>query len=177
MPTKFRKRPVEVEAVRWTGDNEAELSAFAGSCFEAVDPEDRDDDPDMTGSIYDKLHSTWVKVYTGQWVIKGIRGEFYPIDEMVLAETYDQVSEVWVAVYGRNREREERDCASLTEALDFLHEGESLDRLSAEQILGPDGKVVLGTRKLSDILSWGRSRWADLDRPDALRNLLRDGTR
>lgn len=90
MITRFRKRPVEVEAVQWTGDNEAELAAFAGPHFEAVGPEDRADDPDMTGAVFDMLHSTWVKVHTGQWVVKGVRGEFYPIDETVLAETYDQ---------------------------------------------------------------------------------------
>lgn len=89
MITRFRKRPVEVEAIQWTGDNEAELDAFTCGQFQALDPEDRSDDPDMTGSVFDKLHSTWVGVYTGQWVIKGVKGEFYPIAPDVLAETYE----------------------------------------------------------------------------------------
>ena len=89
MMARFRKRPVEVEAVQWTGDNEAELVAFAGTNFHAVDPEDRCDDPDQTAAVMDKLHNTWVRVYTGQWIVKGTAGEFYPITPEVLADTYD----------------------------------------------------------------------------------------
>lgn len=48
---RLRKKPVEVEAVRWTGDNEGELIEFTGRLFMAVDPEDRGDDPDITGSV------------------------------------------------------------------------------------------------------------------------------
>jgi hypothetical protein len=88
---RFRKKPVEVQAVQWTGDNEAELVAFAGVDFQAVCPEDRGDDPDQTAAVMDTLHNTWVRVYTGQWIIKGVKGEFYPIAEDVLAETYEPV--------------------------------------------------------------------------------------
>ncbi|MBG0830526.1 hypothetical protein HS041_22450 [Planomonospora sp. ID67723] len=86
---RFRKTPIEVEAIQWTGDNEDELIGFTGALFQALDPEDRSDDPDATGSVFDVLHSTWVLVYTGQWVVKGVKGEFYPIAEDVLAETYE----------------------------------------------------------------------------------------
>lgn len=92
---KFRKKPVEIEAVQWTGDNEDELYAFTGAQnFVVTDPEDRanSDDPEATASVFDELHSTWVLVYTGQWVIRGVKGEFYPINEQVLAETYDRVN-------------------------------------------------------------------------------------
>lgn len=87
--TRWRKRPVTVEAVRWTGDNAAELAEFTGSRFGVIDPEDRTDAPELTGQVFDVLHSTWVGMSTGQWVLKGVRGEFYPCDDAVLAETYD----------------------------------------------------------------------------------------
>lgn len=90
---RLRKKPVEISGVRWTGDNEDELVAFADNYFYAVDPEDRTDDPDQTGAVFDTLHSTWVGVYTGQWVLKGVRGEFYPCADDVLAETYDVVDQ------------------------------------------------------------------------------------
>lgn len=92
-PTLFRKKPVTVQAVQWTGDNEDELIAFTGGNFFTIDPEDRGDDPDRTAQVYDKLHSTWVGVYTGQWIVKGVKGEFYPIAEDVLAETYERVED------------------------------------------------------------------------------------
>lgn len=93
-PQKFRKRPVVIEAVQWTGDNVSDVRVLTGPAhFDAVDPEDRGDDPDITAQVLDVLHSTWVGVKTGQWVIKGVKGEFYPIDPDVLAETYEAVTE------------------------------------------------------------------------------------
>lgn len=91
MIREYRKKPLTVQAIQWTGTNEDELVAFTGNRFMAVDPEDRTDDPDLTGAVFDILHSTWVGVKTGQWVIQGVRGEHYPIDEQVLAETYEPV--------------------------------------------------------------------------------------
>lgn len=86
---RYRKKPVEVDTVQWTGDNEAELAAFTGNQFQALDPEDRTEDPDATGAVFDELHSTWVLVFTGQHIVRGVKGEFYPIAADVLAETYE----------------------------------------------------------------------------------------
>jgi hypothetical protein len=88
--TRWRKKPVEVSAIQWTGANLAEVQAFTGpGYFGAVPPEDRDEDPDMTAEVYDKLHSTWVHVYDGQWIIRGVQGELYPCAEDVFAATYE----------------------------------------------------------------------------------------
>lgn len=90
---RFQKKPVEVEAIRWTGDNADELDKFTDGRFNMLDREDRDnaDDPDWTAQVFDDLHSTWVGVYTGQWIIRGVKGEFYPCAPEVLAETYEEV--------------------------------------------------------------------------------------
>lgn len=92
---RYRKKPVEVDTVQWTGSNETDVQAFTGgpSNFYALDPEDREgsDDPEATATVYDRLHSTWVLVYTGQHIVRGVKGEFYPIAEDVLAETYEAV--------------------------------------------------------------------------------------
>lgn len=92
MPVRrFRKRPVEVGAVQWTGLNLAELAAFTGGRF-ADEPQDGGDyPPEVTGWVHDVLHSSWVGVKTGDWVIGGVAGEFYPIDPAVLARTYTPV--------------------------------------------------------------------------------------
>ncbi|MBF6515537.1 hypothetical protein IU421_14790 [Nocardia cyriacigeorgica] len=88
---RFRKKPVEVEAIRWTGSNVNELFRFTNGKFAAIEPDDREGDPEKTGEVLDVLHATWVGVYTGQWIIKGVKGEFYPCDDEVLAETYDAI--------------------------------------------------------------------------------------
>lgn len=90
---QFRKRPVVVSAIQWTGDNEREIREWCGpSMFVSVAPEDRTDDPEITAEVLDVLHSTWVGVKTGQWIVRGVKGEFYPIDQAVLAETYEPVN-------------------------------------------------------------------------------------
>lgn len=90
MPETFRKRPVEVQAVRWTGDNAAEVEAFAGGLFHRTKPSDVW--PDITAEVWDELHSTWVGVKTGQWIIRGVKGEFYPCAADVFDETYERVA-------------------------------------------------------------------------------------
>lgn len=92
---RYRKRPIVVDAIQWTGDNLWEVQEFAGggTYFWNLDPVDAGDDPEMTAEVYDKLHSTWVGVYTGQWIIRGIQGELYPCADDVFAETYEEVAE------------------------------------------------------------------------------------
>ena len=90
--TRWRKKPVVVEAVRWTGDNVDAVYELAGCThFDLLDEQQRRDcdDPDATAAVFDKLHSTWVLVLDGQWIIKGVKGEFYPCADDVFRETYE----------------------------------------------------------------------------------------
>ncbi len=91
---RYRKRPIIVDAVQWTPETTQELIEFAGSSFDVLTPqEQRDcDDPEATAQVYDVLHSTWILVYTGDWIIKGIKGEFYPCREDVFLATYERES-------------------------------------------------------------------------------------
>ena len=90
---RFRKKPVTVEAMQWTGNNSPAIASWSDLAFTVTDDEDREhtDDPEATASVYDRLHSTRVLVYTGDWIIKGISGEFYPCRPDVFAATYDAV--------------------------------------------------------------------------------------
>lgn len=93
---KYRKIPVIIEAVQFTGDNVDELKDFCTvnppSFFDTVDEEDRSDDPEIIATVWDKLHSTWVGVKKYQWIIKGVQGEFYPCDPAVFEKTYEKVT-------------------------------------------------------------------------------------
>lgn len=91
MAIRVRKKPVEVDAVQWTGANYDEVKELAPDDFFVLDEQQRAncDDPDATAEVYDKLHSTWVLVLTGQWIIKGAKGEFCPIAADVFTETYE----------------------------------------------------------------------------------------
>lgn len=87
-----RKKPVEIQAVQWTGANPDEVTELTGeSAFFPLDEHDRINcgDPEATANVYDKLHSTWVLVFDGNWIIKGVKGEYYPCTDDVFRETYD----------------------------------------------------------------------------------------
>lgn len=112
----IRKKPVTVTAERygdrdtgqWTPDCIGELAAFLldkprsqvsdDEVLSVVMPapgQTFDPDDGATNiSVYDYLHDTWVKVYLGQWVIRGVKGETYPCDHEVLEETYETVGAV-----------------------------------------------------------------------------------
>lgn len=89
MVRKYRKVPTVVEALQWTGSNIEQMKDFAGDKFEHIHPDDRIDDADA--GIFDILHSTWVSVFPGNWIIKGVLGEFYPCDDTVFKQTYEVV--------------------------------------------------------------------------------------
>lgn len=82
-PTRFQKRAIMVNGIRWTGDNEEDVGWFASGCFEL--------DDEGNAQVYDRLHDSWINVNRGDWVLRGVQGEFYPIKDDVLAATYDPV--------------------------------------------------------------------------------------
>ena len=80
---KFRKKPVVIEAVQFTG-NDAECLAF---CPIARDPVD-----DRANLVIPTLEGDML-VSMGDWIIKGVKGEFYPCKPDIFDATYEQVDE------------------------------------------------------------------------------------
>lgn len=78
----FRKKPVIIEAVQWNGRNEMEIARFIGGNLEM------DDD----GLLIHTLEGT-MKASVGDYVIKGVNGEFYPCKPDIFEKTYDPVAE------------------------------------------------------------------------------------
>lgn len=87
---QFRKRPITVTGIQWTGENEAEIAAWTGGRFRAVTPDDTR--PDITAEVRDDLHESWIGLRTGDTVLRGTRNEHYPIAAATLAETYDELA-------------------------------------------------------------------------------------
>jgi hypothetical protein len=98
---KFRKKPVTIEALQFTGDNEVIIRSWQYRHVQQVGHPSRwfftaDEFPEATPDgmdavVYDHLHRTWVGVKAGQWVIRGVQGEFYPCAPDVFTETYEAV--------------------------------------------------------------------------------------
>lgn len=85
---KFRKKPVEIEAVKFEGDFDV-IRKFVGpeNLLTAVISADSRID----GQVWDRRHSTWVGFGLGDSIIRGVQGEFYPCKEEVFAATYEPV--------------------------------------------------------------------------------------
>jgi hypothetical protein len=87
---RYRKRPVEVEA-RQLGrdyDEDCEIVGWCGGW--AVGPEDGYDENAML--IIYTLEGTHVARW-GDWVIRGVKGEFYPCKPDIFEATYEPVDE------------------------------------------------------------------------------------
>lgn len=88
---KFRKKPVEVEAFAltggWDSDSWRILEDFTNHLVRAHHPKGAYE----RYWVYDRLHDTWVEFEVGDWIIKGVQGEFYPIKPDVLEETYERL--------------------------------------------------------------------------------------
>lgn len=85
---KFRKKPVVIEAVHWTGgwDNYEEICAFIGNR----------PDYNMNGESTPQellIETLEGELYAllGDWIIKGIKGEFYPCKPDIFEATYEAV--------------------------------------------------------------------------------------
>lgn len=98
---KFRKKPVVVDAVQWTGANIQEVAAFLAQ-FEqhlAGFPEERCAKCvariDYTTSPFPLVISTLdgpMIATAGDWVIRGVYGEFSSCKADIFAATYDAVT-------------------------------------------------------------------------------------
>ena len=89
-PKKYRKKPVEIEAMQWTGDNADALAQWTDGSFWTVCEEDRTDDPDHTACLYVEANSRHLGIPTGEWVLRDSAG-FYPCRADIFAATYEVV--------------------------------------------------------------------------------------
>ena len=92
---KFRKKPVVVDAIQWTGGNLFEVIEFT------------DGRPDINGNFAgmawekycDLVERDGLKIFTlegkmsasvGDWIIRGVQGELYPCKLDIFEATYEQ---------------------------------------------------------------------------------------
>ncbi|BDD81457.1 hypothetical protein TPB0596_12200 [Tsukamurella pulmonis] len=89
-PTRWRKKPVEIEAMQWTGDNAADLAQWTDGAFH--DKPCGVDTTGATGCLYVAANRAHLGIPTGEWVIHD-RAGFYPCRADVFADTYEPAEE------------------------------------------------------------------------------------
>ena len=79
---KYRKKPVVIEAVQWTGKNITEVLDFM----------------DWRNAAHDAVSGLTIRTLEGNhhaspgdFIIKGVNGEFYPRKPDIFEKTYEKV--------------------------------------------------------------------------------------
>lgn len=87
---RYRKKPVEVEAIQYTESNWVEVISFTGG-----DPGSNANNQhafiDRGGNFVIRTLEGEMRASVGDWIIKGVKGEFYPCKPDIFEATYEEV--------------------------------------------------------------------------------------
>jgi hypothetical protein len=82
---KYRKKPIEIEAIQFLPTNVQEVAAWCGASI--------GDQKTGANSLYVHTLEGIMKATYGDYIIKGIKGEFYPCRADIFEASYDQADE------------------------------------------------------------------------------------
>lgn len=85
MIEQFVKKPIIVEAIQWTGKNEHEIMKFVGSHCCLVN---KSNGKALIINTLEGDHYASVN----DWIVKGVKGEFYPVKHDIMEQTYTRVN-------------------------------------------------------------------------------------
>lgn len=131
--TLYRKKPVVIEAKQWNGENADEIQTFL---FDG-----------NQHAAHGWVKGQYVEIGTleglmvasiGDWIIKGLAGEFYPCKPEIFAETYDEVPQAPSSTLPPHQQRvlDEKECRDIeiTKLDEFIQRNPLFDNLpEAEQ--------------------------------------------
>lgn len=90
---KFRKKPVAIEAIQWNGKNFKNIAKFIGNenqsklyQFGKVIKPNKD-----KFELYIFTLEGKHKANPGDWIIRGVKGEYYPCKPNIFELTYEKV--------------------------------------------------------------------------------------
>lgn len=86
---KFRKKPVVIEAIQFFDQSEEliNIQDFMGNIDITVDYKNIDDPKLKIETLEGTMNAS-----LGDWIIKGVNGEFYPCKPDIFEKTYEPVN-------------------------------------------------------------------------------------
>lgn len=84
---KFVKKPIEIEAIQFTGENHEEIINFTEGKVELKTKSSSDT------SLYVHTLEGEMQAIPSDYIIKGVHGEFYPCKKAIFQKTYSEVVE------------------------------------------------------------------------------------
>lgn len=89
---RYRKRPVEIDAIQMTGGNTLEVVTFirdgGGKYSTSTHPTDGTHDQVFIHTLEGEMRAV-----DGDWIVRGVQGEFYPVKPDIFEATYERVSD------------------------------------------------------------------------------------
>lgn len=91
MIKKFRKKPVVIEAIQFTGkwNNYDEISDFIGEPKLGY----TEDMEDLPNTLSINTLEGYVRADVGDWIIKGVKGEVYPCKPGIFDMVYEDCND------------------------------------------------------------------------------------
>lgn len=91
---KYKRKPTEpIEAIEFEGKMTTDLAEFLGEEFtDTLPPENGKhswDEPSMTLRAWNSEERQHIKVPSGHWIIKGLKGEVYPCSPEIFERSYE----------------------------------------------------------------------------------------
>jgi hypothetical protein len=95
-PKTYRKLPVEVQGLQWTGTNVHAMRDFVGRRsdngeWNFLTPVEITGVMESSAIVWDDIQKGWIPVNIKDIILCGVNGEFYPISPEILAKTYEEV--------------------------------------------------------------------------------------
>ena len=88
MVARYRTKPCEIEAVEWNGSNISEINDFAGKSVLWL--KDAKENPILEISTLEGI----MLANVGDFIVRGLRGEYYPCKPDVFHKKYEFISEI-----------------------------------------------------------------------------------
>lgn len=85
---RFRKKPVVIEASKLTQENTTDVAMWCGGRI--VREEKASDPTDVYLGLDIPTLEGVMRANIGDWVVRGVQGEFYPVKPDIFRETYER---------------------------------------------------------------------------------------
>lgn len=125
---RYTKKPVTIEAVQWTGENYEEMRRFVPFGVRRFDAD----------GLHIKTLEGDMYAAQGDYIIKGVQGEFYPCKPDIFAKTY-QPEELENVLPKESVTSERQDSCPFCDSEEIVIVTEGLIKYSACLICGARG--------------------------------------
>ncbi len=88
---RYRKKTVEIEAIQYTGNNNFEIRNWSNDIVYPSPVLEPDEENPSGSYLQIKTLEGIMTAIPGDYIIKGVKGEFYPCKPDIFELTYDKI--------------------------------------------------------------------------------------